>query len=270
MTMTFSTRGFETPAEVARVASLAESLARNRFMPVPDELTVGDGDFRAIGAEFLTYFVEIGNLTPRDRVLDVGCGSGRMAQPLTQYLDPDVASYEGLDPVLSNIEWCVRTITTLYPRFHFMRVDVRNELYNKTGTMKGEEVVFPFRDEAFDFVAMVSVATHMTAPEVEAYLNEISRVLAPGGRLFLTAFVVRPADAKKSCGALRFKPVGQGTWCGNEGHPLAAVGFDEGVLDKLIAASGLTLRRKKLGHWRGARSAHFQDFFVAEKHRALP
>jgi ubiquinone/menaquinone biosynthesis C-methylase UbiE len=39
---------------------------------------VGGGDFKAIGEEFLTYFINLGMLQPSDSVLDVGCGSGRI------------------------------------------------------------------------------------------------------------------------------------------------------------------------------------------------
>ena len=47
---------------------------------------VGAGDFTAIGLEFLRYFQDLGGLRPTDHVLDVGCGIGRMALPLTGYL----------------------------------------------------------------------------------------------------------------------------------------------------------------------------------------
>ncbi len=71
------------------IAQLAHWIEHNRFMPAPpaDTVFVGDGDYRAIGAEFLRHVVEIGGLAPDARVLDVGCGIGRLAVPLTQYLD---------------------------------------------------------------------------------------------------------------------------------------------------------------------------------------
>ena len=56
------------------IATLRSQLSRNRFMPVPpDELHyVGDGDYRAIGAEFLERLARDADLTSSDRVLDIG------------------------------------------------------------------------------------------------------------------------------------------------------------------------------------------------------
>jgi len=47
---------------------------------------VGDGDYEKAGNEFFVYFREFGKLKPSDKVLDVGCGIGRMSLPLTTYL----------------------------------------------------------------------------------------------------------------------------------------------------------------------------------------
>src|SRR5690348_3639880 len=82
-------------------------LAGNRFMPAPptELMLCGDGDFRAIGAEFLGHFVRLADLGPHERVLDLGCGVGRMAVPLTQYMS-DVGSYIGVDVARDGIEWC--------------------------------------------------------------------------------------------------------------------------------------------------------------------
>jgi ABC-type iron transport system FetAB ATPase subunit len=61
--------------------TLAAQLAANRFMPVPPPELIfrGDGDYRAIGAEFLGHFVRLGGLAPHKRMLDLGRGVGRMA-----------------------------------------------------------------------------------------------------------------------------------------------------------------------------------------------
>src|ERR1700733_8769025 len=61
-------------------------LQRRRELVPPRWLNpIGDGDFESTGAEFLEYFIRLGGLDPSHRVLDVGCGIGRMARPPTEY-----------------------------------------------------------------------------------------------------------------------------------------------------------------------------------------
>jgi cyclopropane fatty-acyl-phospholipid synthase-like methyltransferase len=69
------------------------------------------GDFELTSQQFLGYFRDLGALEPGDRVLDVGSGLGRMALPLTSYLEG--GSYAGFDVGREMVRWCQRTITPL-------------------------------------------------------------------------------------------------------------------------------------------------------------
>lgn len=79
---------------------------------------VGGGDFKKSGQEFLRYFIEFGMLRPNEKILDMGCGIGRMAVQLTQYLTTE-GRYEGLDIFPEAIRWCTKHITPQYPNFRF-------------------------------------------------------------------------------------------------------------------------------------------------------
>ncbi|MDI7865240.1 class I SAM-dependent methyltransferase [Rhizobiaceae bacterium n13] len=255
-----------------RIRWLIESVRSNRFLPQPDsvDVFVGDGDFRAIGAEFLGHFIRIGGLRQDSRVLDIGCGIGRMAVPLTQYLDPRAGRYDGIDPVDDGINWCQRAITPVYLNFAFHRLDIAHELYNPNGKISGKALELPFPDRHFDFVIMTSIVTHLPPAEILVYLAEVRRVLMPGGRLFLTAFVVDPIAAANETGRrdprLAFRRYGKSPcWFVPSQPPLAAVGFEDGFLDMALARAGLALVLKSLGHWRGTNAGHHQDFIVAKR-----
>ncbi|KEO58176.1 class I SAM-dependent methyltransferase [Thalassospira permensis] len=253
---------------------LCEQIIANRFLPVPPEeaVFVGDGDYRAIGAEFLGHFVRRAGLMPDHDVLDIGCGIGRMAVPLTQYLDASNAIYEGIDPVANGIEWCKRTISPAYPNFGFQTQDVKNALYNPEGSIGGRGMRLPFQDGAFDFTAMISVATHLPPEEIETYCAEVFRVLRPGGKLFLTAFIIRdpqelsyPGCDPRLTSLERLE--NQPCWHLKGENPMAAVGFDDGFIDGAMSAAGFTLKSKSFGTWHGDQADHYQDFLIAEKPR---
>ena len=76
----------------------------------PRKLVYGIGGSLEIANQFLNYFRDWGRLLPTDAVLDVGCGIGRMALPLTNYLTPP-GRYEGFDIMRANVDWCTSAIT---------------------------------------------------------------------------------------------------------------------------------------------------------------
>ncbi len=255
-----------------RIEGMLQTVLTNRFLPQPDQnsVFVGDGNYRAVGAEFLGHFIRMGGLQPKSSVLDIGSGIGRMAVPLTQYLDSDHGRYVGIDPVEGGVTWCRQSVTPVYPNFTFQHVDIAHELYNPSGRINGKALKLPYPDRQFDFAIMTSIVTHLPPDEVLVYFSEINRMLKPGGRLFVTAFVVDSIAAKDENGRrdprLAFVRSGDGPcWFVPGLPPLAAVGFDDGFLDRALERAGFTTARKSLGHWRGQSAGHYQDVFVAER-----
>jgi SAM-dependent methyltransferase len=256
------------PGEIA-FAELLRVTRRNRFLPVPPQERnfVGDGDFRAIGCEFLRHFVELGGLAPDHQVLEIGCGLGRMALPLTQYLEPPLGRYTGFDVVAEGIAWAEANIAVAYENFSFRHLDYRNDLYNPLGTLREGSDPLPFIDASVDFAFMTSVVTHLPAANTEFYLAEAARLLRPGGRLFVTAFLLDAINRDlAAAGKARppFDPAGPGpAYVSDPAHPMAAVACDlDWFLDR-AAASGLHLARAiAFGHWSGRRAENFQDICV--------
>ena len=88
------------------------------LVPPQGLIFIGAGDFIKIGEEFARYFIELGQLEPNEKVLDVGCGIGRMALPLTKYMSQQ-GEYWGFDIVKDGINWCAKRYTRLFPNFNF-------------------------------------------------------------------------------------------------------------------------------------------------------
>lgn len=127
-------------ASMAAVADAAELCPPEHLA-----LSVG-GQFRETGEEFLQYFLHLGHLKPTDRVLEVGCGVGRMAVPLTRVL-ANGGSYDGFDVMSDTVSWCQQHITPRFPHFRFRRADVYNKFYNRGATQPASSYTFPYASE---------------------------------------------------------------------------------------------------------------------------
>ncbi|HEV2035666.1 MAG TPA: class I SAM-dependent methyltransferase [Candidatus Dormibacteraeota bacterium] len=221
-----------------------------------------------MGDEFLRYFIDYGHLKPGGRVLDVGSGDGRMARALTSYLDPS-GSYEGLEIVRSGVEWCQGAITTKYPRFRFQHADIFNQVYNADGKIPASRYQFPFDAAEFDFVFLTSVFTHMLAEDYRHYLDEISRVLKPGGWCFASMFLVtREAQAGITSGRSnpRFRFRLGGLWVDDLKLPEKAVAYLEADVLSDFEDRGLSPEPIRYGYWCGRSDfVSCQDLVAATK-----
>ena len=242
---------------------------RDRLTPPRRYLDfVGDSDFRATGQEFLNHFQDLANLKPSDRVLDVGCGIGRMARVLAGELMPP-GHYDGFDIVPEAIDWCASHYQNLPVPFTFRHADLFNSRYNPGGTNRAADFTFPYPDESFDLVIATSVFTHLLADGTDNYLANIRRVLAPGGRLFATWFVLDNDGPLPVGAAFDFEhpqPDGAGA-VADPAVPEAAVAYRESWLRERLARHGLRLRGSlQYGRWRGTDSGlSFQDILVADR-----
>ena len=122
------------------------------------------------------------------RILDVGCGPGRLAIGILNRVG-EVEHYHGVDIVRKRIQWCQRHIGGKYSNFHFTHMDVHNSRYNPRGQVVDSDFRFTFSDGKFDIIYLYSVFSHMMSDEARLYLREFQRLLNPSGKIFLTAFV---------------------------------------------------------------------------------
>jgi SAM-dependent methyltransferase len=123
------------------------------------------GEFEAVGVLERQLLIQHG-LRVDDYIVDVGCGSGRLAKALREYLR---GKYLGLDVVPELIE---------YARTLVGRADWRFEIV--------EGFRIPEEDQRVDVVCFFSVFTHLLHEHAYLYLQEARRVLKPGGKIVLS------------------------------------------------------------------------------------
>jgi len=164
-----------------KVVNTSHYLTRNRnAIPLPDDeliyLVVGSRDavhFLQTGASDLAMIRELVASAgmswqrKRRRVLDWGCGCGRIARHWQPYSDQ--VHLFGVDIDEELISWC------------------RNHLHFGSFSLSRLEPPLPFPDAHFDVVYATSVLTHLLFENQYAWMAELWRVLDGDGIAVLTA-----------------------------------------------------------------------------------
>ena len=134
---------------------------------------------------------------------------------------------------------------------------------------RSTEARFPCEDRSITLAFATSVYTHLMPGAMRRYLEETRRVLAPGGRAVITAFLL-DEDVERWMGesktVLKFPHALDGVKVLDARWPENGVAIDRDKLKTMIAEAGLTLRGMHAGHWRPEASyAVGQDLVVVSR-----
>jgi SAM-dependent methyltransferase len=167
-----------------------------------------------------------------ERVLDFGCGCGRIARQLIQQR-PRPQRYLGIDLHRGMIEWCRANLAPAAAGFEFVHHDVFQPSFNP-GAEKPPTLPFPAEDQAFTLIEATSVFTHLTQSAAVHYLSEAARVLEPSGLLHATWFLFDKGEYPMLTEV-------QNALYTNEYDLSSAVIFDRGWVRRTAAEAGLTI-----------------------------
>jgi SAM-dependent methyltransferase len=228
---------------------------------VGSPLDQGEGHI-GLGLHSFELLRDRGGLQPSSTVLDIGCGCGRVAVPLTNFLTDGI--YHGVDIVLPMVEWCRKNITARYPNFHFHYADLANTAYSAEGQQQANKYVFPFRDETFDLIFTFSLFTHLVPATAHQYAREIARLLKPKtGRALVTFFLTNETvRAKQETLTLRFPFQRDGYSAMIEDNPEAALSYEESDARRLLEGASLTIEDGAWGQWSQNAGWTYQDAFL--------
>lgn len=225
------------------------------------------GFYESVGEEFCGYLKSLCALQPDHAVLDIGSGCGRIAVPLTGYLNAR-GRYEGIEIHPDSVRWCRDAISSKRPEFGFQTADLYNGFYNPSGSCRARDYRFPFPDESFDVVLFVSVFTHMLPEDIPNYLREAFRVLKKGGKVLATFFLINPESWKSIQDKVHEFPYeraeGGYYYCNAGVHEDVTAHDESWVLDAFRGAGFSGRPEIHYGRWtRRPRYLSFQDLLVA-------
>lgn len=142
-------------------ADLLDKLKKRHGKERALQMIVG-GEFEVFGVLERQLLIQTG-LKASDYLIDVGCGSGRLAIALSNYLK---GKYLGIDVVRELVDSA---------RDQVRRKDWQFEV------AKGLSI--PEKDQNADMVCFFSVFTHLLHEQTFSYLREAARVIKPSGKI---------------------------------------------------------------------------------------
>jgi ubiquinone/menaquinone biosynthesis C-methylase UbiE len=145
------------------------------------------GDFEQLGILERELLVSQG-LAPGGFLIDVGCGSGRLAVQLVDYLTGRYLGTDVVPDLLDHARGLVRR-----PDWRFEVVD---------------QLAIPAEDAEADMVCFFSVMTHLLHEESYRYLEEARRVVRPGGKVVFS-FLEFGVDEHWAVFEMNLKSIGQ-------------------------------------------------------------
>ncbi len=178
-------------------------------------------------------------------VLEVGCGRGGGADYISRYLKP--ASYIGLDLNKKVVKACNRAYDA--PNLSFVQ---------------GSADDLPFEDGIFD--AITNVESSRGYPDFMGFLNEVMRVLKPGGHLLFSDMRIKEDHPKMVSG---FKEAGFNILVEKEigPHVLKALEIDdERRVAEIEERTKAKFLRKSMKEFSGTVGTETYNFFKEGKY----
>lgn len=131
-------------------------------------------DFASHGADFYIALSAASpcSLTAYKKLLDFGCGCGRLARMFKGHPN----ELFGCDIDRRHIEW------------------VKHALLNVNAEVTSVSPPLPYAGDTFDAIISISIFTHLNEESQDKFLEELWRISAPQGYLFLTVHGKRALD----------------------------------------------------------------------------
>ena len=198
------------------------------------------------------------------RVLDVGCGDGRVAAAFAR-AKGFTGTYVGFDIHRER----VRALTLVFegqPRFRFQHVDLFHSYYNPKGLLDAETYQYADPPESFGLVFFNSIFSHLRLSVIANHLRNAKQCLSADGKLWMTCYIIDEEHDRRLVGDdRRFEQRFDRGYTATPAEPEGVVAYEKATLLQTITEAGLVVEQCIPGYWHGHRNSldqHEQDVFV--------
>jgi SAM-dependent methyltransferase len=219
----------------------ARGLPPNRYrirIGVGNRLLFNQFAFSYQGVDFWLYVFAHGMADLSSNIVDIGCGCGRYAIPLSRFAlgqETFRGRYLGIDVDQEMVDWCGKHFPS--ERFAFDHADIQNTVYNPAGSLAPKDYSIPVEDSSQDLVFSNSVFTHLLEDGLQHYLAQAYRILRPGGWMVGSVFCLESMAASLG-GRWTFRHRIGKAMVETVEYPEAAVAYEEAHLKQLCDALG--------------------------------
>jgi SAM-dependent methyltransferase len=237
----------DRPVDVRYEIPLAASPVGERLVPDEQPSIVPDAEGLALAALCRDRL----DLRRDARIVDIGCGWGRLAAALVEHLDP-AAEYHGFDPTRDHVRWAQVNLMPRHQALNFHITNLANRIYNPGGVLRTTTFLVPFATASRDVVIASALFAYLSPEELDAYASEAARILKPGGRLLATFFLL-DEDARtilpRLAPPLAFR-FAAGPVVSTSPNGQGLVAYDENHVRAVLGRHGFELEPTVRGGWR--------------------
>jgi SAM-dependent methyltransferase len=239
---------------------------------------VGGGDPALVGLFSGDVLQRLSTIGPRSRVVDFGCGIGRVAVQLLSREQPP-RGYLGIDIIPSAIDFCRAEIQPRFAGTAFELAAGDNDHYDRhidrTGVARDTASLTAQYGDRFTHAFAFSVFTHLYAEDFVAALRFIAALIGAGGEFLFTAFtltdfsraMIATGQTEYPLGRHEFREDGR-VMVGDPADPLAFIAYDRAMIEAMVWKAGLVITKVESGSWMGGRlGTSLQDVYVCRKPR---
>lgn len=122
------------------------------------------------------------NLDEKSRILDVGCGDGRVASAFARYGVKFRGKYYGFDIDKKRID-SLNQLFKSNVSFNFTHADIYHSYYNKNGKVDADNYNYEYSPNSFDIIFFNSIFSHLKLSVISGNLNESFRCLSSEGQI---------------------------------------------------------------------------------------